>query len=171
MENEFSFLEQRIIQSLISKKSFVEIAGAIDKPVDMITHYIAKITKGKNIVTRQAKIDQKNRLVVDKKIDRAARKNKELSHADFERKKTRELKKLRIEHDCHSINKRKRIESIFKTRQPDFSKMISVRIDSKTVLQVPAGTDIETLKRNYHQRLKNSKIEAIHYKVVKKFKP
>jgi hypothetical protein len=49
-------------------------------------------------------------------------------------------------------------------------KLISVRLDARTVIQVRPGTDIEKLKERYLQRLADSKIEAQHYRVFKSYK-
>lgn len=171
MENEFSFIELRVIQSLIRKKSFAEIAAAVDKPLELVTEYIRKITAGKSIITRQSKIEGKLDTLRSKKKENVIKKKKKLAEAESDKAREKELKRLRRLHDHESSGRRKMAEPAFKTRDMDLSKMISVRIDSKTVLQVPAGSNIETVKKNYHERLQNSTKEVTHYKVVKKFKP
>lgn len=43
-------------------------------------------------------------------------------------------------------------ERILKTAKRDLSKMKSIKIDSKTTILVPVGTDIAEAKRKYEQR-------------------
>jgi CRISPR/Cas system type I-B associated protein Csh2 (Cas7 group RAMP superfamily) len=62
MENEFSLLELRLIQSLIKKSTDEEIADIVGRPVDEIRAYTSVFSQTKNIVTKQNLIDRKNSL-------------------------------------------------------------------------------------------------------------
>lgn len=46
-------------------------------------------------------------------------------------------------------------------------KLINIRLDRRTVIQVKEGTDIEKLKEKYLMRLVDSKREATHYRYLK----
>lgn len=174
MENEFSFLELRIIQSLIPLKSFAEIAEAIDKPLPMVSDYIINITKNKNRSSRQQQINAKNDLRNQKKeasLFKAKTRLPRKPNKDKIERERRQAERLTIRRQqvINEQNRKSRRQlPEFKTKEVDYSKMISVKVDRKTFIQVPVGADVEAVKNNYLKRLKNSKTEATHYKVLKK---
>lgn len=159
MDNQFSITEDRILQSMIQKKTAYEISSLLDKPLDVVKEKIAAFIIGKNIIP------------YEKKITRAQKGN-----ADKTRKKEieKEQKRLRLNRENEMYDqRRRRNEPAFKTKEVDYSQMISVRIDSRTILQVKAGTDVETFKKNYLERLNKARSFSMAKKdvEVKKFKP
>jgi hypothetical protein len=155
MDN-FSFVEMLLIRQLVTKNDADEIAVIMEKPVEDIRVYI----HANALLTRPKKL-------IKKRVSRKP--NKE----QIERERRREIKIALQRQQKKNEQERaiRRRQPEFKTKEVDYNKMISVRVDHKTVLQVPAGTDIEALKKKYFQRHKDSKVEATHFKVVKKFKP
>lgn len=175
MQSDLSNIDKRIIQSLIKKISFAEIADVIDRPLEEVLNYARDYTKDKDILTKQQQIDDHNILKEKKNIERVSTKQKLTS--DAERKKDFEKlqKKNRQAREREMVNNRKRSrEPLFKTKIVDYSQTISVRIDAKTIIQVPHETDIKLVKENYLKRIHDSKPIAPKQrttKEVKKFKP
>jgi len=150
-----------MIQGMIRKKSYVEIASIMERPEALIKEYILRFTEDKNIITRQNTLDQKI-------------KNRSNSKAQTDRSMAikLEMKKIKAARDIKNYERPKKIiEPLFITRHVDNAKMIWVRVDSKTVLQVPLGSDVDKIKENYKLRTKPVKPVTPAYKVIKKFRP
>lgn len=166
MQNDLSSLDKRVIQSLLKKKSFADIAEIIDKPLNVATDYILQYLEGKNIETFQQKLTNKVEAKRKRQSEEQDKKNRKKDYDTQQRKK-------RLSIDQEMINNRKRRnEPVFQTKVIDHSKMVSVRIDAKTIIQVPQGTDTNKAKENYLQRLKDSRpVQISTQKKVNKFKP
>lgn len=175
MQSELSNIDKRIIQSLIKTRSFAEIADVIDQPLEDVLQYASAFAKDKDILTKQQHLDEQNALKEKRNIERIAAKEKITSDAARKKDFEKLQKKNRLAREQELINNRKRSrEPLFKTKIVDHSQMISVRIDSKTIIQVPKGSDIKLVKENYLKRVQESKPLAPTQrttKEVKKFKP
>jgi hypothetical protein len=155
MADHFSIVDVRIIQSLLEKKPVDYIAMIIDKPPDFVAKKIKELLCGS---TRVA--------FADKAIN------------DSIRKKTQKLNDS-IFND--TIKKAKRVsrngqaqksqEVRFETRVIDYSKMVTVKIDAKTHIHVPAGGNIEKAKELFLKNQKSKQqITENSWKKVSKFK-
>lgn len=160
MQNEFSLLEQRIMQSLIKDRSDAEIADILERDVTGVREYTSHYARTRNISSRQSILDM-----------REAKKNGNLlrkKQLDEKLKKQMAAKKNHV-----SSLKRKR-EKIFKTIAIDLSKKIAVKIDNRTTVFVDPGTDTELYKREYYNKIKNSQVKHLplsRQKTISNFKP
>lgn len=145
----FSEAERSIIKNMMLSTSHKDIAALIGCTEKEVAEIVSSHIAGTAMVTYQVKLNERN---FERKIDRA----KIVNAAKIEREKNREQKiknkNHRIEIEQHRKNSRR--EPSFKTREVDFTEMMSVRIDSKTVLQVKKGSDIEALKKRYSKKVK-----------------
>ena len=158
MENEFSLLELRIIQSLLPTRSFAEIAEVIERPVEDISEYVSIYIKGKDIVPKQHAIDEKKNFQKEKSVKKISVKEKIKSEAARKKDIEKEQKRLRMQRDQESANSRKRKrEPLFKTKMVDQTGMVHVRIDARTFIQIPAGSDAEVEKKKFFSNQINYK--------------
>src|SRR5688500_3377573 len=134
MPNDFSLTELRLVQSLVCKKKYQDIADLIDRPVEEVTELIEKMASQKNIVSYQQQFDNK---VKEKKqksdsIKRIRLKN---VNADKEqRSKLIEKHKNQKILQQQEVARRKRAEPLFQTRSVDYSQLITIRIDRRTII-------------------------------------
>lgn len=161
MQNDFSFIELRIIQSMIKKQSYLQIAAVVDRPVEMIAEYVSQYLKGKDILTFQQGIDEKilrKRKAILETADGIARNN--------------ELKRLLRSREDQRLQKRRRVEPSFADRIQDYSTMVAIRIDNKTIIYARPGEDVQKVKQKFIDKMKHH-IPAVvpKHTVVKKFKP
>jgi len=168
MENEFSLLELRLIQSMLTKKSDEEIAEIIGRPVAEVSSYTTLFVRGKEIITRQQVIDANKKKKKEKfEKKEAARKQKEWDeHTDII------LKRQKVKSARAKIKKND--EPSFATRSTNYATKTLVRIDRKTSVYVDSGTDVELFRRQFLERMhKSHNNPTAHSNItpVKKFKP
>lgn len=168
LAKDFSPAEESIIKNMMLSKSHKDIAALLRCGKEDVKGLIVVLTKDTNIVTHQMKLDQRaagRPHPVKVKIPRPPTKA-----ATEKEKKLKEKVSLRAQQQKNTRERKSRNrprEPEFKTKDVDYSKMIIVKVDRKTFIQVPAGSDIEAVKNKYLERSQNSKTEATHYKEVK----
>lgn len=164
--NDFTLLEMRIIQSLITKKLFSEIADVIEQPVEKVAEYVNSYVTGKNIVIHQQAVDNAIKEKAQKslkKISDASRKN------DLDKHKKRSR---RTQEQAMINSRKKRNEPVFATKVTDYSQKRLIRINAKTCVYVDPDIDVAEFKRDYLERMNQKKIIGEkNYTKVKKFKP
>lgn len=147
---EFTEMEQSIIKNSMLRKSHKSIAELLDVDVADIAQFIKSITEGTETITLQMEIDSKKK----PKKQKAAPKQRQPSKAKIEAEKLKKERmailhqKNAIERSRHEERKRSR-QPAFKTKQVDYSKLITVRIDRKTTIYAKPGEDIAELKAKY----------------------
>jgi hypothetical protein len=170
MENDLSLTDIYMIQALLKKNSYEEISDLIDKPVQLIKDYADQFAKDQNKISKQSILDKK---AVVKKSKQERRKK---INQEKEDDKARELaiKKRKIENRRQQLQKTKRVEKFYQTRQENLLDKICVKIDHKTTVFVNPGTNIPEFKKRFLERMNKSK-EILKpkksYTEVKKFKP
>lgn len=166
MRNNLSSLDKRVIQTLLRKKSFADIADIIDKPLLFVQDYILEYLEGKNIETYQQKLTNK---ILGKKKKQQQEKSNKSREDDLKKHKKKTI--LAQEHEMQN-NRRRRNEPVFATKQTDYSQKKLIRIDARTSVYVDPNTDVAEFRRNYIERMNKPKPEPEKkYKEVKKFKP
>lgn len=173
MENDFSLLEMRMIQRMITKYPVADIAELVERPVQVVNNYINHFVEGKDIITCQQRIDEKEKIKKQQKDWKILKKKKAQAEQDDILARKKELVRIKRAREHEAIQKRKRAEPVLKTRSQNFSKMRSIRIDHKTIIFVKPDQDLEQIRKKYLQDLKFSAPVAANSKnvEVKKFKP
>lgn len=149
-KNEFTLTEIRLIQSLLTKQSDEDIAELLDRPVEAVSEKIRELCTitGKKSFAVATK-ERQHKKVINKRKDKA----------NLEMQKSAELQ----------VKIKKREKQVVQRRQPpkpeptklatkhvDYSKLISVRINSKTIIYAKPGEDIEQLKKRVSKLYKNN---------------
>lgn len=85
--------------------------------------------------------------------------------AEEQRKAAREeQKRTRLQREKEmELRRKKEQEKRLQTRQQDFSRMRTVRIDAKTWIYVKEGDDVEKLKKKYHRELSKAGLSKIQW--------
>lgn len=155
MVSEFNDIERVLISQNLVRLTDDQIAELINKPVDAVTQYINTITGGGTIKVSKS---QKKQLRIKKKVQRVkkdpakqhlAKVNKELA------KKVTRITATSIEQDLRAARKIREARQSFKTKEVDYSQMISVRINSKTSILIKPDQDPEEARKNYLNRMKS----------------
>jgi len=153
----FTEAEEGIIRNMMLTTSYKDIASLLDCSKLDVAEIVDRLTRGTDIITWQAKLNQKKaeqmKAAGPKKMTPAVK-------ARIEKEKDKQLKKQvtaqRNNFERNKANTRREFQ--YKTKHVDFTKMVSVRVDEKTQILVPAGTDPEATKAKY---LKNNKNKII----------
>jgi hypothetical protein len=181
MANNFSSIEVRLIRSLISCRSDEDIAMILEKPVQDVAAKIHELTGG--VGPYQAKLNKKKNKVEKKKrehkkevVVRQQKRSEGKAKKEFESNKSKEIRKLIARQNAErQARNRERDKPLFKMNKVDYTKLIAVRIDYKTVIYAKPGEDIAEVKKRYNDRLNEAKAKVAPkekaYKEVKKFKP
>lgn len=149
MQNDFSIVDTRIINSLLHKKPVDYIAMIIDMPIDAVMNKIKELITGTN---RLPFDDKKHNQVLKEKALKENRKN--LNAVYLKQRSERK----------NSVPK-------YQTRVVDYSQMITIRIDAKTCINVKAGTDVEKAKQQFFDTYKSFTQTAENpWQQIKKFK-
>jgi membrane protein involved in colicin uptake len=147
---EFSEMEQSIIKNSMLRKSHKEIAWILDVDVTDIAQFIESITIGTDIVTLQMQRDRSKK-PAKPKSQRQPSKSKILAE-QRKKEKAIELKhRNEIEKQRHEQRSRAR-QPAFKTKQVDYSQLISVKIDRKTTIYAKPGEDVSELKAKFIEK-------------------
>jgi hypothetical protein len=149
MDDSFSIVELRLIQTSLSKKSEEDIAFLIDKPVEMVSKKIAEIAAALQQQTflqinapkqaklrehqlkkeaRQRRLDEEEKRISDKRIRQAL-----LNQQEAERKARKDAEK----------------KPKFTDKVVDYSQLHAVRIDSKTIVYAKPGESSEEVRKRY----------------------
>lgn len=173
MENSFSVFEVRLLKSLLSKKSDEEIALMLERPVHDVSAKIHELTGG--ISPFQEKLQQKKKQ--QERREEIVRQKKQQQQAKKVVEKKRTVSSRIISHQtADRVQARKRRdEPQFKTKAVDYSQLVAVRIDHRTVVFAKPGEDPDKVREKYfaNQKLpKNiSPSQRNNTVEVKKFKP
>ncbi len=155
MENSLSHIQKLFISNMLSTHTAHEMAVILDKPIQVVRGVINELTgiHPKRKIKEQILREKAEKKQVKKHNVKLRRRADRANEEDQAIKVARELATLRR-------NKRLQEQS-FQTRKVDYTKYVSVRIDHRTVIQVPAGTDIGKAKDLYlktHKPLTSPKI-------------
>lgn len=148
MIEELSPVELQIIKGLLSTKTDQEIADIMEVPAEVIHSFISELTSGTEERNEQINKIIESRLLSEKNVTRKSQVEKEQVVKEKEKRKQQKESNLR---EVERIKRSRMRESSrkYKTIDQDLSKMISVKIDSKTTVFVKPGTDIEKIKKQY----------------------
>ncbi len=154
MVNEFSYTEIQIIQSFLSSKPVDYIAMIIDRPVDQVQEQITVLISGtKRLQFKDIKLKEELR-------NKIAREN---------------VRRFKEQDRLHKIKgvipiKSGKGDKKFELKKVDYSKMVLVKIDSKTCIQIKPGQDIEQARNNFLKMHKRYSISG-PVNPWEKFKP
>jgi hypothetical protein len=141
---EFSEMEQSIIKNSMLRKTHKQIADLLDSNVTDIAQFIQTLTTGTQIISKQMELDAHKKTKAPKPLS----KHELIADQRKKDKQAEQMRKNDIEKDRHEQRRRSR-EPAFKTKQVDYSQMISVRIDRKTTIYAKPGEDISELKAKF----------------------
>lgn len=183
MPVEFSEMEQSIIKNMMLRKSYKDISSLLGCNVDDLAFFITVRIEGTDIMTWQMKLDAhksvkkikdsnqrmekkvtapEGKVIIPRPARDLKREEKKLQEEQLQEfKRKRHLEKLNAENE----KKYRRRPPNYKTIAVDYSKMITVRIDRKTVIYANPGEDIEKLKQRFKKNyskflLKQNEIEC-----------
>lgn len=170
MDNELTVFDVRMIRNLMSSLSDEDIAIAVGKPLQSVRDKIFEITgvegslykrnEAKKIIRQKIKSDRLPRRTKTPKRET----EKQIKRSSLVRKQDAE----------RMVARRMRDKPLFKTKQIDYSTLIAVRIDDRTIIYAKPGADPEAIRDKY---LLAQKRKADSFKskppstYVKKFKP
>lgn len=154
----FTNLEIQLIRSSLETKSDGEIAAILERPIEEVHGMINAITNG-TADERSEKIQRQKEsehLKISVKELRKRKREEEIAKKEQRQKE----KQSRMNAEERRKVEKNRLESrkTFKTKEVDLSKMVSVRIDKKTIVFVNPGTDIEKVKKLYQEKLSKALI-------------
>jgi len=121
-----TFFDIQVIQCYLDTKSPEFIAMILDKPVDVIKSEIYQLLIGDKSRKSFNKLQREQQLLL------------------INRERFKEQDKL-----LFARKKKKEPVEILPDKFRDYSEMVSVRIDSKTVILVESGSDIEKVKQSF----------------------
>lgn len=140
------------------QKSASDIARLLDYDIADVTAFINSAVEGSEIVTCQMKLDARKKARPSKaapgkrrkpeQVRRAEEKNRE--YLISEQKRLNKLEKENIEQSRRKASWESR-RPLYKTKVVDYSKLITVRINRKTVIYAKPGEDIEKLKKSFRK--------------------
>ena len=143
MENNFSYLEKRLIQGLLVKEAYVDIAALVNSSVEKIKAFAEEFVKDSGLVTYQSILDKKE---ARKLI--ASRKKKET------KKVTSAVK------ERHSELVKKQKSPQYETKPFDPTKLVAVKVDDKTIIYVKSGEDATEARKKCLERMNRNKQDA-----------
>ena len=155
MENDFSLAELRIMQYLAPRKSYEDIADILGRDLTYIRAYLQHFVRDNKIVAYQQRIDEKQKLKEKEKEWKQLSKRKAEADAETVRARKKELHRIHRAREAEISLKRNRTQHSFANRNQDYSLMVSVRIDSRTIVFAKRGEDHELVKRKYLQNLES----------------
>jgi len=170
MDNDFSFMEILVIQMNVTKMAAEDIAQLIRKPIAPVAEYIELFARKHNVITFKEKVLAKEQ----KKNEKAKARQQQLQLKNI---KSRQEKPVRISVSKANETFQRKIreeKEKYQTKSVDYSKMIAIRIDDKTVVYAKPGEDIEEVRKKALQRMWDRKMilqNPKNYVEVKKFKP
>lgn len=158
---DFDYIEIQMMQTMLASKPVEYIADIIEKPVHLVREKINELTGGGTI--RKCFDQMQKKKALKKKTDQLNKKTFKEQDRIAKKKASgaivSELMKKREER-----NKPK-----YKTRSVDYSQMISVRVDHKTVIMIRPGQDPLVEKDKFLNKHKDIVVEK-QWKQVAKFK-
>lgn len=147
-------LETQLIRASLFTRTDEEISSLIDVPVGEVSEYISKLM-GSDIELRETSLKQIKEDAVTKQNALDAQRNKQYQKQQKEAQKKERIREARVRIIQEEQRKQKRTaweqRRTMKTRVIDYSKLKSVRIDSKTHVFVEPGADIEKIKSLYNK--------------------
>lgn len=150
MPVEFTITDQSIIKNMMLQKSAKEISKLLDCKTQDVLDFMKIAVHGTNIVTCQMKLDAKRPL--KKPVKKKQKDNSKLQLKKLvEERKKEKVKRLQMDEE----RKRSRRPPTYKSKEVDYSQLITVRIDAKTFIYAKPGDDIEKLKANFLKTYKS----------------
>jgi hypothetical protein len=150
----FSMLDIAFIRSSLLTKTDEEIASLLEMPVETVRMKIQELA-GEASDNRTRSIEDQREAT---QKQQQAKEREKIRKAELDRieqrreqKRIEKERRLTIEDARRAHRQRDERSKVFKTRKIDFSELISVRLDHKTIVLVKPGTDIEQVKWNYVQ--------------------
>jgi hypothetical protein len=143
MESNFSAFELTLTRSLLGKKSAGDIAGILSRDINDVESLITDLTKGGRKTyaeTKAAKEPSPHQLELLQK-----RRLREEARQKKEAKRLEDQKRKNLDNAGFEKRKMKREQKI-PTRAINLEGTIRVQLNSKTIVWVKPGTDIEKLK-------------------------
>lgn len=163
---ELSPVDLQTIRALLSTKTSQEISDIIEYPVEVVEAVISDMgisederneQLNKIIEARTLAIEKKKKVPSKVMLQKAEMKKLEKERAE---EKKRIVSEEARRHQVRTRDERKK----FKTREINFSELISVKINSKTTILVKPGTDIAKIKKQYEDL---SKVDAAKFYTYK----
>lgn len=134
MVSDLNFLEVQVIRRLFDKKPVDYIAMIIDKPVESV------IEKMKELIDGTGRLP-----FADIEHNKAIRKRTSAANDSMFDDKIRRGKYKKQQQPVPQ----KKEDKVFQTKVVDHSKLVSVRIDKKTTIQIPRGQDPVDAKKKF----------------------
>lgn len=142
MANEFSTLEIQLIRSSFTTKSDEDIAELLERSVEEITEKINELTSGgaadrsRAVAMEKIKMEEERLATKKKKVSPAQ--ERKAVEAAYEKKETKKNNSIGFQ----QAQRRKVVEGMasnrkYATREIDYSKMKSVRVNRSTHVWVP----------------------------------
>lgn len=149
MENKLTIIEIRYIRSLAAIKTDEELALMIEKPVELIKAQFALMAGlPKRPVEKPATIAKllSTNCIVPEPVAQEEKKTKK-------HEKEKQSKKNHSAHaqalDRQKIRKDRQGKSIYATKKLDLTGKVPFKLNNRTTVYAPPGTDIDQLKIKY----------------------
>lgn len=147
----FTYFEMILIRNECRNKTIKEIAALLNKPVDDVSDFILALAKEEGLTLFGKEVEKE-------KVTPAKVKPENKQAAIISRK---------IEL-TQEQQRRKNNSPQYKTKEVDYSKLICVRVNDKTIIYVKPGADIEAEKRRCLESLNKPKEEFLPKRVISK---
>ena len=131
-----------IIEKEMTRKSLSAIAYLIDLPVEELRPIAMMLAEKNGVVLYQQALDDKRQQT---RLSKPSKPKKE--------KKKKPVVYSRIVTPDKANDHVRRIDRHYKTKEVDFSQMISVRIDYRTTVLAQPGEDPAEVRRKYYENL------------------
>lgn len=159
MHDPFSSLELQLIKSALMTKSDQEIADLLERPVEEVIEIINQLTDGnasqRTSDVNQFKLEQEEKKQRKKKaIVRKVVTPSVLDDHKVARAKNREAQVGNAAEIRQAEKRRWDDRQKIKTREVDYSTMVSIKVADKTWIQVPKGTDHNVAIALYQANIK-----------------
>jgi hypothetical protein len=138
-KNEFSVFELRIVRNLATKVSPQAIADILERPADQVADVVSRVAEKYHFLPYDLKVKciQEKALRVKKKKASLKKEGKKREVGSFRKRRSDQ-----VEIEAAMIRKRKEnSRPAYKMKVVDYSKLIPVRIDKKTVTYIQPGED------------------------------
>jgi hypothetical protein len=148
MSDQFTTADIMLIEKEMGRKTYTDIAFLLDKEVVDVTTFINALAAERQLITYQQSIDAKRSAV--KKV--IVKQPKPIKKAEV-KEKEKVMKARNLQEVYKRERDKKEQRRMFKTKKVDYSQMITVRVDSKTVVYTKPGDDPEQVRKKYLDNL------------------
>ena len=147
----FTYFEIVLIRNEIRNKTIKEIAAILNKPLDDVSDFVLELAKKEGLTLFSKEAEREKIAPAKVKLE-----NKQAAVISRNLEVTQEQQR------------RKNNAPQYKTRNVDYSQLICVRVNDKTLIYVSPGADIEAEKRRCLESLNRQKEEYLPKRVVAK---